>query len=149
MKLFSVIAFAFLATFSVAQANELDNENQVKNVQRLAAGIPQTLVVRTDANGQVAVLHSAEKLEAGAQLDDSKFVPMKANQKMAKSELDNDSSKSGWYFYWYNYSYSYPTYYYYGYSYYYQPYYNYYYNNCNYQYYGWNNNWNNGWNWGW
>jgi hypothetical protein len=143
MKL--LLALALLAALPVAQANELDNEKQVTNAQRFAADLPQTLVVREDAQGNVAVFHSVEKLEAGspALLDDSKFVPMKKTDKM--SELDGDSSKSGWYFYWYNYSYSYPTYYYYGYSYAYQPYYNYYYNNCYYRWYSWG--WN--WRWGW
>lgn len=138
MKLFSVLALAFalLATAPLAQASELDNEDQVKNAQRFAAGLPQTLVVRKDQAGNVAVFHSKEKLEAGALLDDSKFVSMKPTDKM--NELDGDSSKSGWYFYWYNYSYSYPTYYYYGYNYSYQPYYNYYYNNCWYSWYSWN-----------
>ena len=137
MKLFSVMALALLASLSVAQANELDNEGQVTNAQRnAAANLPQTLVVREDAAGNVAVFHSAEKLAPGARLDDSQFVAMAKTDKM-KKELDGDSSKSGWYFFWYNYSYAYPTYYYYGFNYYYQPYYNYYYNNCWYRWYSW------------
>lgn len=142
MKLLTVLALAVLA-LPVAQASELDNENQVKNAQRYAADLPQTVVVREDAQGNVAVYHSAEKLLGGlkSHIDDSKFVPVKK----AGKELDGDSSKSGWYFYWYNYSYSYPTYYYYGYNYYYQPYYNFYYNNYTYYYYSWNYRWSWGW----
>src|SRR6218665_1278912 len=138
MKLLTVLALAVLA-LPLAQANELDNENQVKNAQRLAADLPQTVVVREDASGNVAVMHSAEKLAAAAaQLDDSKFVAVKK----AGKELDGDSSKSGWYFYWYNYSYNYyPAYYYSGYNYYYQPYYNYSYNNYTYYYYSWSYRW--------
>jgi hypothetical protein len=133
------MALAMMVAFSTAHANELDNENQVKNAQRLAAHLPQTLVVREDANGNVAVLHSAEKLVPGVKLDDSKFVQMNKTDKM--KELDGDSSASGWYFFWYNYSYSYPTYYYYGYTYYYRPYYSYYYNNCQYRWYNWRRWW--------
>lgn len=141
MKLLSVLALAVLA-LPVAHASELDNENQVKNAQRFAADLPQTVVVREDASGNVAVLHSAEKLTAEAQIDESKFVPVKK----AGKELDADSSKSGWYFYWYSYNYSYyPAYYYSGYNYYYQPYYNYSYNNYTYYYYRWNYRWSWGW----
>lgn len=143
MKLLTILALAALA-LPVAQANELDNENQVKNAQRFATDLPQTVVVREDAQGNTAVFHSAEKLVAGAaaQLDDSKFVPVKK----AGKELDGDSSKSGWYFYWYNYNYSYyPAYYYYGYNYYYQPYYNYSYNNYTYYWYSWSYRWSWGW----
>jgi hypothetical protein len=143
MKLLTVLALAVLA-LPVAQANELDNENQVKNAQRFAADLPQTVVVREDAQGNVAVMHSSAKLIAGAEasLDDSKFVPVKK----AGKELDGDSSKSGWYFYWYNYNYSYyPAYYYYGYNYYYQPYYNYSYNNYTYYWYSWSYRWSWGW----
>ncbi len=137
MKLFSVLALALLASLPVvAQAGELDNEDQVKNAQRFAADLPQTLVVRVDAAGKVAVLHSNEKLNAGATVDESKFVEMNATDTM-RSELDKDSSSSGWYFYWNYYNYYYPTYYYYGYNYYYQPYYSYYYNNCQYYWYRW------------
>lgn len=143
MKLLTILALAALA-LPVAQANELDNENQVKNAQRFAADLPQTVVVREDAQGNVAVMHSPAKLTAGSEslIDDSKFVPVKK----AGKELDSDSSKSGWYFYWYNYNYSYyPAYYYYGYNYYYQPYYNYSYNNYTYYYYSWSYRWSWGW----
>ena len=122
-----------------SNARELDNETQVKNAQRLAANLPQTLVVKEDANGTISVFHSASNLKPGAEssLDDSLFVNMKATDSM--SELDRDSSTSGWYFYWNRNNYWYPTYYYYGYRYYYQPYYSYYnyYNNCSYRWYGW------------
>lgn len=138
-KLFAILALALLVPVISAKAGELDNENQIKNAKRFAADLPQTLVVKKDvATGAVSVLHSATLLEAGApvQLDDSKFIPMKATDSM-KQELDKDSSASGWYYYWYNYSYAYPTYYYYGFNYYYQPYYNYYWGGCNYYWYRW------------
>lgn len=132
-----LMAFAILATFSVAQASELDNEDQVKNAQRFAKDLPQTLVVRVEDNGNVAVMHSKQALIGGQGLD-GKFTAVKKTDKM-RGELDGDSSSSGWFFYWYNYSYSYPTYYYYGYNYSYQSYYSYYYNNSWYYWYRWNN----------
>ena len=138
-KLFAIMALALLVPAFTVHASELDNENKIKNAKRLAANLPQTLVVKKDlTTGVVSVFHSADLLKEGTpvQLDDSKFVPMKATDSM-RQELDQDSSTSGWYYYWYNYSYSYPTYNYYGYNYYYQPYYNYSYNNCNYYWYRW------------
>lgn len=139
MKLVLLLALA-LAPMATVYANELDNEDQVKNARRHAADLPQTLVMKVDkATGAVSVLHSSSKLAAKPQnFDGKKFVAMKNTDKQ-RGELDNDSSSSGWYFYWNNYSYSYPTYYYYGYQYTYNAYYNYYnpYNNCNYYYYRW------------
>ena len=135
-----LLALALILPAAFVQANELDNENGVKNAQRHAADLPQTMVMQVNkTTGQVSVLHSDKKLAAKAMdFSKAKFTAMKATDKQHK-ELDNDSSSSGWYFYWNNYSYSYPTYYYYGYTYYYQSYYNYYnpYNNCNYYYYRW------------
>lgn len=134
-KLFSVMALALLASVSVAQANELDNE--VKNAQRFAAELPQTVVVRTDAAGVVSVMHSKDLLPgAPAELADANFFTVAANDRV-KGELDGDSSTSGWYFYWNYYNYSYPSFYYYSYNFYYQPYYSYSYNNCYYTYYRW------------
>lgn len=130
---FALLIALLVAPF--AQANELDNEKSVTNAQRLAAKLPQTLVVRKDAQGNVSVLHSNKALKPGAKLDDSQFVAVKNTDK--QSELDNDSSTSGWYFYWNNYSYSYPTYYYYGYTYNYRPYYSYSYGYYNYYWYRW------------
>lgn len=135
-KLFSILTLAFLATFSVAQASELDNENEVKNQQRFAADLPQTLVVRVAQDGTRAVMHSNELLSKDVKVDGAKFVEMKATDRMG-SELDKDSSTSGWFFYWTNYSWYYPTYAYYGYNYYYQPYYNYYAYGYSYYYYRW------------
>lgn len=129
---FALLIALLVAPF--AQANELDNEKSVTNAKRLAANLPQTLVVRKDAQGNVSVLHSNKALKPGAKLDDSKFVAIKNTD---KQELDRDSSTSGWYFYWNNYSYSYPTYYYYGYNYNYRPYYSYNYGYYNYYYYRW------------
>ncbi len=130
-----LMAMAILATFSVAQASELDNEDQVKNAQRFAKDLPQTLVVRVQDNGTVAVMHSNELLAGGQGLD-GKFTVVNKTEKV-RGELDGDSSASGWYFYWYNYNYSYPTYYYYGYNYSYQPYYSYYSNYSWYYWYSW------------
>ena len=137
--------FLMILTLAVAAplafANELDQD--VSNQQRMAKDLPRTLVVRVnDKTGEVAVLHSEKVLaqEAKLNLDDAKFVSV--NSQGMRSELDRDSSTSGWYFYWYNYSYYsnyyyYPAYYYGGYNYYYRPYYNYYWNNCNYYWYRW------------
>jgi hypothetical protein len=138
-KLISLMALALVfAAATVAHANgELDNEEQIKNAQRMAKDLPQTLVVKKDALGNVSVLHSKELLADGAQIDESKFIDLK-NADGKRGELDGDSSASGWYFYWnYYYNYSYPTYYYGNYYYNYQPYYNYYYNNCWYSWYRW------------
>lgn len=141
MKMFSVMALALMASVSVANASELDND--VSNAQRFAAELPQTVVVKKDAAGQVSVMHSASLLEAApAALPDANFVTVGEKDRV-KGELDGDSSSSGWYFYWNYYNYSYPSYYYYNYTYSYsyqytyQPYYNYYYNNCYYTYYRW------------
>jgi hypothetical protein len=134
-----LLALALMAPMASVYANELDNEDQVKNAQRHAGDLPQTLVMQVNkTTGAVSVLHSNQKLAAKSMdFKSAKFVAMKATDK-THGELDNDSSSSGWYFYYTNYNYSYPTYYYYGYQYNYQPYYNYYnaYNNCNYYYYG-------------
>ncbi len=139
-KLLSLMALALVfAAASAAHANgELDNEEQIKNAQRMAKDLPQTLVVKKDALGNVSVLHSKELLAEGAQIDETKFVDLKDTDGK-RGELDGDSSASGWYFYYnyyFNYSY-YPTYYYGNYYYYYQPYNNYYYNNCWYSWYRW------------
>lgn len=145
-KLLSIMALALLASASSAFAGELDSEEQVKNAERLAADLPQTLVVRVnEKDGSVAVLHSKEKLPAGveAKFEDAQFQVV-ANNTPPQNELDRDSSASGWYFYWnYNYSYNYgfngyPYYYYYGYNYQYSQYYSYYnaYNYYRYYYYG-------------
>lgn len=139
MKFVLLLALA-LAPMASVYANELDNEDQVRNARRHAGDLPQTLVMKVNkATGQVSVLHSNEKLAAKQiAFNDKAFKATKKTDKQ-RGELDNDSSSSGWYFYWNNYSYSYPTYYYYGYNYSYSAYYSYYnpYNNCNYYYYGW------------
>jgi hypothetical protein len=136
-KWISLLAFALVfAAATVAQASELDNEDAVKNAQRLAKNLPQTLVVRKDAMGNVSVLHSKDLLQEGASIDESKFIDLKDAD--GRRELDGDSSSSGWYFYWnYNYNYYYPTYYYGNYYYYYQQYYSYSYNNNWYYWYRW------------
>ena len=137
-KWFSLLALALaFAAVSTAHASELDNEESVKNARRLAKDLPQTLVVRKDALGNVSVLHSKELLKEGSVIDESKFIDLK-NADGARGELDGDSSASGWYFYWnYYYNYAYPTYYYGNYYYYYQPYYSYNYNNYWYSWYRW------------
>lgn len=140
MKLVLLALALFAAPMATVYANELDNEDQVKNARRHATDLPQTLVMKVNkSTGAVEVLHSNKKLSAKPQnFDDRMFKGMKKTDKQ-RGELDNDSSSSGWYFYYNNYNYSYPTYYYYGYNYSYQSYYNYYnsYNNCNYYYYRW------------
>lgn len=133
-KYLSILALALLASVSVAQAGELDNEDGIKNAQRFASDLPQTVVVKKAADGSTSVLLSKDLIAKGTQtLDESKFVAMAANQKI-RGELDGDSSSGNWFFYWNNYSYNYPTFNYWGYNYYYQPYYNYY-NPYNYSYY--------------
>lgn len=138
-KYLSILALALMASVSVAQGSELDNEDQIKNAQRFASDLPQTVVVKKAADGTTSVLLSNELLAKGTQnLDESKFVAMASNQKI-RGELDGDSSSGNWFFYWNNYSYSYPTFNYWGYNYYYQPYYNYYnaYNYSTYYFYRW------------
>jgi hypothetical protein len=138
-KLLSILALALLASASTVQAGELDNEGQISNAKAHALDLPQTVVVRKDADGTVSVLHSTELLPAGpVKFDDSKFVKMASNAKM-KGELDGDSSSGNWFFYWGNNNYFYPTFNYWGYNYNYQPYYNYYnnYNYSNYYFYRW------------
>lgn len=136
-KLLSMMALALLASVGTVHAGELDNEDQVKNAQRYASDLPQTVVVRKDADGTVSVMHSASLLPAGTkQVDDSKFVKMAANDKL-RGELDGDSSSGNWFFYWNYNNYSYPSFNYWGYNYYYQPYYNYYNGYSNYYFYRW------------
>ncbi len=141
----TVLAASLFATSLVgglAQANELDSEAKVTNEQvALSKDLPATLVVRTNqATGEVEVMHSAMKLEASAAtqaaVGQAAFVKADASQ-VASGELDNDSSRSSWYFCWNN-RYSYPQYNYYGYSYSYNHYYSYNYSGYNYSYYRWN-----------
>ncbi len=140
-----LITLALLSPGFYAQANELDNE--VVNAERGALSLPQTLVTRKDAGGQVAILHASERLaKTPANFSANAFQV----NNTTKAELDRDSSRSGWYFYWNYYGanyYSQPTYYYGGYNYTYVPYYSYYnyQQNCEYQYYGYNGNYYGGW----
>ncbi|MES2963300.1 MAG: hypothetical protein V4760_05375 [Bdellovibrionota bacterium] len=130
MRLLSTLTAVVLAVgFNVAQAQELDNESQVTNAQIEASReLPATLVIRSnDANNQVEVLHAHERLATDSvtiqSLNEKDFVKTDLATTM-KSELDQNSSASSWYFWW-NGAYSYPTYYYSGYSYNYASYYSY------------------------
>ena len=144
----SVLAASLFATSLVgaaAQASELDSEAKVTNEQvALAKDLPATLVIRkNEATGEVQVMHSAAKLEASpatlAEVANGNFVKADAAQ-AATGELDQDSSRSSWYYCW-NYGYNYPQYNYYGYSYNYNYYYGYNYSGWNYSYYRWNYGW--------
>lgn len=136
----SILMFIFallLMPTQFAFSNELDRD--LKNQQRLAQDLPQTLIVRiNNISGDVAILNSNERLSTDARPDDSAFVTLKSTDTL-RSELDRDSSTSGWFFFWGHHSYRYPTYRYWGYNYYYHPYYNYYnpYSNCYYYWYSW------------
>lgn len=136
-----MLTLLMLALAIPAFASELDNEKDVINAEQraLAQNLPASLVVRvSESDGSVSVLHSTNAIPAGdiSVINSTEFQAVGANQKLP-SELDRDSSTSGWYFYWYNYNYAYPTYYYYGYNYYYQPYYNYYWAGYYYYWYRW------------
>lgn len=136
--LFALI-LGLAAPASNGMASELDHEDQVKNAQRHAADLPQTLIVRKNKlDGSVAVHHSLRRLapEASASPKNLKYRPMKSTDRV-RNELDGDSSRSGWFFYWYAYSYYQPAYYYFGYNYYYRPYYTVYYYPYTYTYYWW------------
>jgi hypothetical protein len=133
------LMLSLLIPASPVQANELDREDQIKNAERHAADLPQTLIVRKNKlDGSVAVHHSLRKLapETSSAPKHLKYVPMKATDRV-RNELGGDSSKSGWFFYWYAYSYYQPAYYYFGYNYYYQPYYTFHYQKYVYTYYWW------------
>jgi len=138
-SVFVAIVLSLLVPTFPARANELDHEDQVRNAQRHALDLPQTLVVRKNKlDGSVAVYHSARKLapESAVSPRNFKYIPMKSTDRL-RNELDRDSSKSGWFFYWYAYSYYQPAYYYFGYNYYYHPYYTVYQHPYYYSYYCW------------
>jgi hypothetical protein len=138
-----VLMMALTVSF-VAKAGELDNEKAVTNQQvSLAKDLPATLVMRVNATTKaVEVLHLKDKLPADSSAQSlvlahtNEFQAADLNAKVT-GELDQDSSRSSWYFYYPTYNWYYPTYYYSGYNYYYQPYYNYYYGGYNYYYCGW------------
>jgi hypothetical protein len=137
--LFALMALACTAISSFA--GELDNESGVVNAQQrsLAGDLPATIVVRVNKDdNSVAVLHSKDVIskENAASVVNASFVAMKTTDTQ-KSELDKDSSKSGWYFYFNYYNYYNPCYSYSGYNYYYQAYNSYNYGNYNYYYYRW------------
>jgi len=131
----------FLGSY-VVFAGELDNEPVNVAMKAHAKDLPGTVVVRTDAEGNVSVYHSKEVLdksdEAREMILKAGFINIKKNEIMegkvvASNELDNDSSTGSWYFY-YGY---YPCYNYYGFNYGYTPYYSWNYGYYNYNYYGW------------
>lgn len=127
------------------QTGELDNESKVTNEQLKASKeLPQTLVVRkNDVTGEVQVMHSAEKLSGTADqsvVTSSNFVKVDASQ-VVTGELDQDSSRSSWYFC-FNNGWNYPQYNYWGYNYNYNYYSGYSWGGWNYSYYRWNT-------WGW
>ncbi|MGZ3718385.1 MAG: hypothetical protein ACXWR1_08720, partial [Bdellovibrionota bacterium] len=107
------------------------------------AYLPQTLVVRRDRLGNVAIYHSDEKLQEGRPL--TRSLPFTSRFK-TKAEDETGAQWSGWNFYWnFGYPYAYPTYGFYNpyygfrYNYYYSPYYSYFdpYDHFYYYYYGW------------
>ena len=91
---------------------------------------------------EVEVLESKKLLNANAAtkkaVAQAKYKKLNKNGQLAKSELDQDSSTSSWYFWCRPFGYYYyPTYYYYGYTYNYTLAYNYYYGGYYYSYYVW------------
>lgn len=132
-----------LGAFS-AKAHELDKETTVSVEQvALAKALPRTVVVRVKAGtNEAEVLESKRLLKADTAtkktVATAKFKKLAKNGELAKSELDQDSSSSSWYFWCRPYGgYYYPTYYYYGYTYNYALAYNYYYGGYYYSYYVW------------
>ena len=95
--LFSVTIALALTGGALAHAGELDNEASVTNEQmRLAQDLPQTLVIRSDKDGnEVAVMQLSQKLnpEASALVSKGAFVKMALGQTI-KGELDRDSSRA-------------------------------------------------------
>lgn len=139
----AVLMMALLAGFS-AHAGELDNEKSVTNEQiQLAQDLPATLVIRVnESTKEVEVLHSKDRLATdeatkNTVVNSGEFKKMDVKGQMTGSELDQDSSRSSWYFCWPTYNYYYPTYYYYGYQYNYSNYYWYNWGGYSYYYYGW------------
>ncbi len=132
-----------LSAFS-AQAHELDKETPVSIEQvALAKDLPRTVVVRVKADTQEAeVFESNQLLTADVAtkkaLADAQFKKLTKEGELVKSELDQDSSTSSWYFWCRPFGYYYyPTYYYYGYTYSYALTYTYYYYGYYYSYYVW------------
>ncbi len=128
-KILCSIAFALAATFSTAQATELD---------QVHGAAPQGLIVRTDAQGnrevfkasaEVANQAAAEQLAPALTTTENKVQDVKA-----QSELDRESSNEAWFYYWNNWNWCYG-YNYFGYTYYYRPVYNWYWGGYNYYYY--------------
>lgn len=142
-KIFSfAVIFVALSMGVPTYASELDNEASITNEQiQLSENLPNTVVIRVrQATQEVEVLHSTEDLDASEALHDviaqREFKKIDVNDTVP-NELDQDSSRSSWYFYFYNTSWYYPTYYYYGYNYAYTPYYSYVYGGYAYSYYRW------------
>lgn len=141
----TLLAAALFAA-PITHAQELDSEAKVTNEQiALSKDLPSTLVVRTNpATGEVQVLHSAQKLVAGAVSQDAvakaDFLKVDATPAAATSELDQDSSRSSWYFC-FNRGWGFPQYNYYGYNYSYSYYWGYNWGGWNYSYYRWNYGW--------
>lgn len=125
-----------------AHAGELDDETDVTNRQvELAQDLPQTLVVRvSEDESETAVLHMDEALPADASIQETiaklEFTRITPGAASAH-ELDQDGSRSSWYFYFNYWNYRWPTYSYYGYHYSYQNYYWYRWGGYSYYFYRW------------
>ncbi len=114
----------------------VDQQKQMKMAQQFSVEIPQTLVVRRDSRGNVAIFHSAQKLAEGSRVNSS----MKFRSDFARQVRGGNEDLAAWYhgrgfwnFFWNALSpFSYPTYSYYNpyygfnYNYGYRPYYSYY-----------------------
>lgn len=158
MNLRSLSTIIFAATLvgvslftNFSNANELDQDVANQNRQELKGTVILRIDTRTNEISSVAIseLDVKSKEEAIALAKTASYKDHKSDR--LRTELDDETGSSSWYWYYggypyysypyYSYAYYYPTYYYYGYSYnpyysYNYGYYNYYwYGNCNYRWY--------------
>lgn len=126
----SVALLLILASGTVVQANELDNEQGAATRQ-----LQGTVILRVDKRtNRLDYIKTDKTMKSKEQANKtalgSKYKSVPSSR--ARSELDQDGGSSSWYFYG-NYYY-YPNCYWYGY--YYNPYYYYSWGPYNYYYYG-------------
>src|SRR5258708_3584149 len=99
-KIFATLIFSLLTVISTAGAANrtvAEPPGQLEMAQRFSVYIPQTLVVRRDRLGNVAIYHSDEKLAQGRPLSQSLPFTSRFN---TKPENEPGSQWSGWNFYW-------------------------------------------------
>jgi len=152
MKLIPILTTLGLMAAGFAGATEnasptAATPQNLKMAKRFAQQLPQTLVVRRDRMGNIAIYHSQKMIPAGKQVGQQMQFSSQFNKKPPQRDTDLTSSQNYpfWNFWWNIYNpYAYPTYYYsnpyygYNYSYNYYPYYSYYGPfGYNYRYYRW------------